>query len=113
MKQVTDPERGDYIKSILYIFVYLVVLVGGAVWLLPDYWYLWGLIIVAGLAILVNWHKQQTAYRCPNCGHIYTISFLTDLLSPHGIGQEGSWLLLRCPNCRQWKKTKVLKRVAK
>ena len=111
MKKVTDPDRGDYIKSVVYILLYLVVLVGGAVLLLPNYWYVWGLLVVAGIVILVNWHKQQTAYQCPNCDHIYTISFLTDLVAPHGIGREGAWLLLRCPNCRQRRKTRVLKKL--
>ena len=113
MTQYSDPERRDYIRSVVYIFVYLIVISGGAFLLLPKFWYLWAVLVIGGMVILVNWHKEQTTYQCPNCGHIYEISFLTDLVAPHGVSREGAWLLLRCPNCQQRRKTRVLKRAEK
>ena len=110
MAQFSDPDRRDYTKSIVYIAVYVLVIGGGAYLLLPRFWYLWLLLVIAGLVLLVNWHKEQTVYQCPNCPHVYEISFLTDLIAPHGVGRDGAWLLLRCPNCRQRRKTKVLKK---
>jgi uncharacterized C2H2 Zn-finger protein len=111
MGQVVDPDRRDMIRSAAYILVYVIVIGAGAFLLLPKFWYIWIALVVAGMLILVNWHKEKTAYRCPNCEHIYEISFLTDLTAPHGVSRDGAWLLLRCPNCRQREKTKVLKKV--
>ncbi len=111
MDQVTDPDRRDVIRSVVYISVYVIVISAGAFLLLPKFWFIWIGIVVVGMLILVNWHKEKTAYRCPNCEHTYEISFLTDLAAPHGVNRDGAWLLLRCPNCRQRRKTKVLKRV--
>ena len=111
MFQVTNPDRRDVIRSATYILVYVIVIGVGAVLLLPRFWYLWIALVVVGMLILVNWHKEKTAYRCPNCEYTYEISFLTDLTAPHGFNRDGAWLLLRCPNCRQRRKTKVLKKV--
>jgi len=111
MNQVTDPDRRDMIRSVAYILVFVIGISVSAFLLLPRFWYLWIVLVVVGVLILVNWHVQQTAYRCPNCEHVYEISFLSDLTAPHGINKDGAWLLLRCPSCRQFKKTKVLKKV--
>lgn len=111
MSKYTRPQRKDYVRSILYILLYAAVIGAGAFLLLPRAWYLWLGLVLAGLALLVHWHRLSTVYRCPSCGHGYTISFLTDLTAPHGIGRDGAWLLLRCPNCRERQKTQVLKRV--
>lgn len=108
--KVTRPDRRDVIRSIVYISLYCLVIGLGAWRLLPGFWYLWLALVVVGLALLVNWHKEKTAYRCPVCGIVYTISFLTDLAAPHGFNRDGAWLLLRCPNCKQKRKTMVLKK---
>ena len=110
MLKSTKPERGDYLRSVLYLVIYLIVIGGGAFLLLPRWWYLWGLLVVAGIGLLVGWHRGQTIYQCPHCEHVYEISFWVDLISPHGIDRDGAWLYLRCPNCRQRHKTRVLKR---
>jgi hypothetical protein len=111
MGQAADPEQRDVIRSVAFILVYVIVIGAGALLLLPKFWYIWIVLVILGMLILVNWHREQTAYCCPKCEHIYEISFLTDLTAPHGINRDGAWLLLRCPNCRQRRKTKVLKRV--
>jgi len=113
MQQVTNPDKRDIIRSVVYISIYVCVIGVTAFFLLLDYWYIWLALVLAGMLMLVNWHKQKTAYRCPNCDHIYEISFLTDLLAPHGLTREGPWLLLRCPNCRKRSKTMTLKIVEK
>ncbi len=107
----TKTDRGDMLRSVVYISIYVIVIGGSAFLLLPDLWYAWLALVLAGMLILVNWHQQKTAYRCPNCEHIYEISFLTDLVAPHGFNNEGGWLLLRCPNCHKRSKTTTLKKV--
>jgi hypothetical protein len=111
MKNYTEPSGKDYTRSVVFILIYILALMVGAFTLLPRFWYVWLGIVVGGLILLVNWHRGSTVYSCPHCEHVYEISFLTDLLAPHGIDREGAWLLLRCPNCRERKKTRVLKRV--
>lgn len=106
----TKPSGGDYWRSILFILIFLVVISVTAFWLLPEFWYVWVLIVVAGTAVLVAWHRRETVYRCPVCGYVYEISFWKDLVAPHGVDKAGGWLLLRCPNCGERKKTYVLKR---
>lgn len=111
MKRSSEVTKQDYIISIVYLTIFLIVIGGGAFLLLPKYWYLWGLILITGVILLVNWHKSETIYQCPNCEHLYEISFLVDLTAPHGIDKNGPWLLLRCPNCQKRHKTRVLKKI--
>lgn len=111
MIHVTNPDWRDVIRSVAYILVYVIVVGASAFLLLPKFWYMWLALVVVGMLILVNWHKEKTAYRCPDCEHIYKISFLTDLTAPHGFNRNGAWLMLRCPNCRQRSKTMILKKV--
>ena len=111
MKKFTKPSRKDYTESIVFILLYIFAISVGAYFLLPEFWYLWLGAVILGLVLLVNWHKGKTVYACPNCGHVYEISFLTDLLAPHGIDRDGAWLLLRCPNCHERHRNRVLKRV--
>jgi uncharacterized C2H2 Zn-finger protein len=111
VKKYTEPARKDYIRSIVFILLYLITILLSAYFLLPKYWYIWVIIVIVGLVLLVVWHKENTVYSCPNCGHVYQISFLTDLLAPHGINRDGAWVLLRCPNCHKRIKTKVLIKV--
>lgn len=108
----SKPTLGDYLRSMLYILMYLVVVGGGAFLLLPAYWYIWVVLVIGGLALLVAWHRGETVYRCPNCDHVYEISFWQDLAAPHGVDQNGAWLFLRCPNCKQRQKTRVWKKLS-
>ncbi len=111
MTLTSRPDKQDYLISILYISLYILVIGVGAFLLIPTYWYLWLILVIFGLFLLVNWHKKSTAYQCPSCGHVYTLSFLTDLVAPHGVDREGAWLLLKCPQCKVRSKTRVLKRL--
>ena len=110
MTKTSKPGKREILLSVVYISMYVTAISLGAFLLLPEYWFTWGLIILAGMVFLVNWHKSATAYQCLHCGHIYEISFLTDFLAPHGVNKAGPWLLLRCPNCKKRSKTPVLKK---
>lgn len=113
MPKFTNPDKQDFIRSGIYISIYLIIISTSAFLLLPIFWYLWALILITGLLLLVNWHKEQTVYKCPHCEHIYEVSFLIDLTAPHGIDKNGAWLFLRCPSCQKKSKTIVLKKVNK
>ena len=110
MNLVTNPDIKDVIRSVIFITVYVLAISAGAFLLLPKMWNAMLAVVFVGMVLLVNRHKQKTAYRCPHCSHVYEISFLTDLLAPHGF-KQGWWLAaVTCPNCHQRKRTTVLKK---
>lgn len=71
-------------------------------------------ITVIGLVLLVRWHARAFAYRCPHCGHVFTIPAWLDVVSPHGVSRrDGHWVgwkLLRCPRCRRWSRAATVSR---
>ena len=78
-REVTDS---DWRRMILYIVSFSAIILAASFVLLPENWYLWGLIIALGTFQLVSWHTKNFAYRCPNCGEVFEISLATDFLSP-------------------------------
>ncbi len=40
------------------------------------------------------------------------ISVLTDFLSPHGVDKEGAWMYLKCPNCSNRSRMRILVKTA-
>ncbi len=104
------PTTVDWLRAGFYIFLMLVVTVAGAVLLsqfqLPGM-VIWGGIFVASLYLLVRWHAGNTGYRCPACGSFFTISTLTDFVSPHLL--DGKWL--RCPKCGERRRHEVWMRI--
>lgn len=56
------------------------------------------LIVVMALLVLVKWYFVTYAYRCPHCGHRFTIAILHDFLSLHWPLNKK---LLRCPRCKR------------
>jgi DNA-directed RNA polymerase subunit RPC12/RpoP len=102
------PKRKDWWKTLILIAVYLTVLGFTGIYLLVSYWYVWITLAFAGLVVLVSWHAKSTAYHCPRCGYEFEISILTDFFSPHGVNDEGAWMYLKCPNCRNRSKMKIL-----
>jgi len=105
------PTRSDWVKTVVYLAVYIGAISMGAFLLLTRGTVgivVWALVVVGGLILLVRWHSKITAYRCTNCGHEFEISFLTDLISPHGVGSGGAWKYLRCPQCNRRIRAEVL-----
>ncbi|WP_292465742.1 hypothetical protein [Methanolobus sp.] len=96
-REVTDS---DWRRTILYIVSFSVIIVAVSFVLLPENWYLWGLIVALGTFQLISWHAKNFAYRCPNCGEVFEISPAADFLGPNG----GTKKYLKCPNCskRSW-----------
>lgn len=111
-KKYQDPTRKDWISGIASLIVFVVVITLGTLLLFTDYWYLWLLLVVGGVVILVLRQTKKYACRCRNCGNEFEISFLSNLLAPHGVDKEGSWQWLKCPSCEQRTKVTVIKIVA-
>lgn len=111
MNRYQKTTRGDLIKVCSAITGFLFLVLGGAIILLPMYWYIWTILFIGGLAILITWHTANFGYHCPRCGHTFDISFLRNLISPHGIGRNGAWKYLSCPQCRYRTKMPLLKKI--
>lgn len=112
-KLLKQKERYRYLRrltlrmeaAMLVLYVLLMLL---AVRLRGIYPFLVLLLLVFLLAGLVYVHAAWTAYRCPYCGHSFTISFGRDLLSLHN-GNKGKYLT--CPSCQKkgWMKETFLR----
>jgi len=95
-----DVTRADQLKVLAYLVLMILFNVVTAVTLMPRAWP-WGFIIwlllcfVGSLFLLVRWHANITAYRCPKCGCEFEISFFTDFISPHFPNKK----YLKCPRC--------------
>ena len=96
--------RRYWTRVVLFTALSLIVIVAGAKWLAPLLWPIgliaW-LLLAAGIVfLLVRWHVANTAFRCPGCGHVFTISASTDLWSPNFPDRQ----FLQCPACerRSW-----------
>lgn len=112
MKQYKYQEitKEDWIKTTIYIAIFIAVITIGAIFLLPADLYVWFIILAGSLFLLVRWHAKNFAYRCFKCGNEFEISIFTDFISPHGLGKGGGWKYLKCPRCHQRSKAIIIKR---
>jgi DNA-directed RNA polymerase subunit RPC12/RpoP len=95
----------DWLKVGGYVLLTVVVIVVAARILIPLAppigAIVWLTVFVGGgLYSLARWHAKSTVYRCPACGHHFTISVLADFVSPHVVDKK----YLKCPCCgrRNW-----------
>lgn len=106
-RQVT---KRDWWRVGVYILLTIVVITVGALVLVPGTqpleMALWLVMFFGGLFLLVRWHANNTAYRCPECGHEFEISVMTDFISPHTTSKK----YLKCPQCGKRKWANVLMR---
>lgn len=93
-------RRRDWVTAFASIAIYVVALTVTFV----IYWPAGFVVTVLGALLLIAWHRNTTAYQCLHCGNAFEISFLTALVTPHGIsrnpdGTARGWKYLRCPHC--------------
>ena len=108
-KKYEDPTWRDWVSGITLIVIFLVLIGVGGFLLIPDYWYVWLLLVVASTLLLTLNQTRNYGYRCRDCGHEFSINYLTNLTSPHGIDKRGSWLWLKCPSCEKKGKVSVIR----
>ena len=98
----TKASRGDWVRTAIYLLLYVATLLAGGILLIPVKWplgfVLWLVIIAGGgILLLVAWHSRHFAYRCAACEHEFEISFLQDLASPNS--SRGKYL--KCQSCQR------------
>ncbi len=111
-RKYEDPTRKDWITGIASLIIFVLVIAFGALVLFTDYWYIWPVLVVGGVVILVFRQTKRFACRCRVCEKEFEISFMTNLLAPHGVDKGGSWQWLKCPGCQKRTKATVIKKVA-
>lgn len=104
-----NPTSKEWISGFAFLLAYLLTIGLGAVFLVPKHWYWWLLIMVVSTVLLVIKQNRNYACRCRECGHEFEVSFLTNLISPHGVDKEGSWQWVKCPGCEKRAKASVIK----
>ena len=91
------------------IILFLAAISVGAFILIPEHWVWWLILVLGGTLLLTLNQNKNYACRCRSCGNEFKISFMTNLLSPHGIDKEGSWQWLKCPSCGKRTKVSVIR----
>lgn len=99
-RRYVNPVRRDWLVTFGWVGLYVVAMTLAFI----VYWLLGFVVAFVGLIALIAWHHRTVAYCCRHCGEVFEISFLTDLISPHGIDRSGGrqwrgWKYLRCPHC--------------
>jgi DNA-directed RNA polymerase subunit RPC12/RpoP len=113
MRRYITPRRRDWMETLSYVTIYVTVMTLAFI----IFWPLGFIVALLGLAMLIAWHRNTTAYRCQHCGGEFEIAFITDLISPHGIGREAdgttrAWKYLRCPHCGKRSRASALRIIA-
>lgn len=99
----SEHERYWY-TVIVMIIVYIVFLSIGAIFLfefmMPYGAITWVIIFIFGLILILRWHKENTAYICPNCNYVFLLTTAKDILSPNKFDKK----YLMCSHCntKQW-----------
>jgi DNA-directed RNA polymerase subunit RPC12/RpoP len=100
-----EVTKRDWWKVGGYILLTFVLIVVSATILIRMNWpvgfVVWISVFVSGsLFLLVRWHANSTAYRCPECGYEFEISAFTDFASL----QIPNKKYLKCSQCekRNW-----------
>lgn len=99
-KKYGETTKKDWYRAAIILLLFIIIIALSSVFLFPDYWYLWLLVIVTGTLLLVIWHTKNFAYRCPACGEVFEVSTLENFLGPNGVNKK----YLKCPKCgkRGW-----------
>ena len=102
-----EPNSGDWSARVLMVLLYIGVAAISAFFIFPQGTtgkILFAVIVTAGLLLLLWWHLRSIAFRCESCGHEFELSWMSKITSPHAI----VWYEIRCPECRQRIRAKVL-----
>ena len=111
MQPFREPTAADRRAGIRVLVGYVAAISVTSVLLFlvpgPTGLVVWLVLVLVGTVLLARWNSQHSGYRCRHCGHEFEISSVTELVSPHGMG-DGGWKWLRCPRCDLRSRAKTL-----
>lgn len=86
-------------RTVLIVFLAVVGLGAGVALLFlgPERGgWLWVGFSLVALMVLAGLNARNTNYKCPSCGYMFQVGFLTELFSAHNPTRGKR---LRCPRC--------------
>ena len=108
MSDYQEITRTEWKKSLLIIVPLVIIIAVGALFLLPDYWQIWVVLVtvtVFVVIIIAAREAKDVAFKCPKCGQEFTVSAFKSVMAPHGVtkknGKWYEWKHLECPMCHE------------
>jgi DNA-directed RNA polymerase subunit RPC12/RpoP len=84
--------------KIITAAIYAAIIVIGAFLLLPDYWYLWLLILAIAAWRIIVLMVPKPAYKCEKCGTIFRWKKKT-IMRPKPADMYTDTTAIKCPKC--------------
>ena len=80
---------------------------------LDEMWYVWLLLMAAGVVLIAVSTTDRYEYECQKCHARYKLGIKGIIASKHGRDANGSWAISRCPHCGAVTKAKELRSYGK
>ena len=84
---------------LIFSLVYIVILVIAAIFLLPDYWYLWLILVLIVLTRFISWSSKKKYYECIKCGTTFSQEKRRFSFVPKASDLYTSEKTIKCPKC--------------
>jgi hypothetical protein len=95
---------GDVMAVIVRLIILVIIEIGSAIILLPNYMIIWIILMFLLVAWIINWHSRNFGYECDKCGHKQMISFFKEFGSLNLVNRK----YLKCKKCKKWTRAKLL-----
>lgn len=83
----------------MFGLVYIVLLAIAAYLFIPDYWYLWFLLVSVVLFRLITWTSKKQKYECTMCGADFSQEKRRISFVPKAADLYEKEKALKCPKC--------------
>jgi uncharacterized C2H2 Zn-finger protein len=100
--------RKDWFQKtslVTYLITIFLIISLFSIFLFPNYWHIWTLIIMVEIILFTTWQAKNSVYSCPRCGKIFEISTIEYFLCPSGVNSK----YLKCPECGKGAWTEILR----
>jgi DNA-directed RNA polymerase subunit RPC12/RpoP len=96
--QARPTEWTKYLR-LMFGLIYIAILIIGAVLFLPDYWYLWLIILIVILMRFMSWLSKKQVYECNRCKTRFFWEKRRFTLVPKAADLYGKEAGIKCPKC--------------
>jgi DNA-directed RNA polymerase subunit RPC12/RpoP len=100
MEARADPIKTRKRVRLIFGLVYVILLIIAAILLLPDYWYLWLVLVAIVLFRLISWSSKKQHYECTKCGATFAQQNRRFSFVPKAADLYESEETIKCPKCR-------------
>jgi DNA-directed RNA polymerase subunit RPC12/RpoP len=84
---------------LIFSLIYIALIAIAAVFLLPEYWYLWLMLVLIVLMRLITWIPRKQDYECTKCKTRFSKEKRRFSFVPKAADLYVSEKTLKCPNC--------------